>query len=242
MAVNCGAVPETLLESELFGHARGAFTGAERDRPGLFEAANGGTLFLDEIGEISAGMQVKLLRVLQEREVRRVGENRSRPVDVRVVAATNRDLAEEVAAGRFRQDLYYRLRVIELRVPPLRERREDILPLARVFLAETARRMGRKVTGFTPRAADQLLRYAWPGNVRELENAIERAVALCSGSRIEVEDLPEELRVGPAEAAPDRRGRARSRTSSASTSWRWWRRPAATGPGPPPSSGSGSRR
>ncbi len=194
VAVNCGAVTETLLESELFGHARGAFTGAERDRAGLFEAATGGTLFLDEIGEISAGMQVKLLRVLQEREVRRVGENRARPVDVRVVAATNRNLAEEVAAGRFRQDLYYRLRVIELRVPPLRERPEDVLPLARLFLAETARRMGRKVTGFTPRAADQLLRHAWPGNVREVQNSIEHAVALSTGSRIEVEDLPEELR------------------------------------------------
>jgi DNA-binding NtrC family response regulator len=194
VAVNCGAVTETLLESELFGHARGAFTGAERDRAGFFEAATGGTLFLDEIGDISAGMQVKLLRVLQEREVRRVGESRSRPVDVRVVAATNRNLAEDVAAGRFRQDLFYRLRVIELRVPPLRERPEDVLPLARVFLAETARRMGRKVTGFTPRAADQLLRYGWPGNVREVQNTVEHAVALSTGSRIEVEDLPEELR------------------------------------------------
>jgi DNA-binding NtrC family response regulator len=194
VAVNCGAVTETLLESELFGHARGAFTGADRERPGLFEAASGGTLFLDEVGEVSAGMQVKLLRALQEREVRRVGENRSRPVDVRVVAATNRNLADEVAAGRFRQDLYYRLRVIELRVPPLRDRPEDVLPLARVFLSETARRMARKLTGFTPRAADQLLRYEWPGNVREVQNAIEHAVALAVGSRVEVEDLPEELR------------------------------------------------
>jgi DNA-binding NtrC family response regulator len=194
VAVNCGALTETLLESELFGHARGAFTGADRERPGLFEAAGGGTLFLDEVGEVSAGMQVKLLRALQEREVRRVGENRSRPVDVRVVAATNRNLADEVAAGRFRQDLYYRLRVIELRVPPLRDRPEDVLPLARVFLSETARRMARKLTGFTPRAADQLLRYEWPGNVREVQNAIEHAVALAVGSRVEVEDLPEELR------------------------------------------------
>jgi DNA-binding NtrC family response regulator len=194
VAINCGALTETLLESELFGHARGAFTGADRDRPGLFEAAAGGTLFLDEVGEVSAGMQVKLLRALQEREVRRVGENRARPVDVRVVAATNRYLPDEVAAGRFRRDLYYRLRVIELRVPPLRERREDVLPLARVFLAETARRMGRKLTGFAPGAADQLLRYDWPGNVREVQNAIEHAVALSSGSRVEVDDLPEELR------------------------------------------------
>jgi two-component system response regulator HydG len=195
VAVNCGAVTETLLESELFGHARGAFTGADRERPGMFEAASGGTLFLDEIGEVSAGMQVKLLRALQEKEVRRVGENRSRPVDVRVVAATNRNLADEVAASRFRKDLYYRLRVIELRVPALRERPDDILPLARVFLAETAKRMGRKLTGFTPRAADQLARYEWPGNVREVQNAIERAVALAVGNRIDVEDLPEELRV-----------------------------------------------
>jgi len=208
LAVNCGAVTETLLESELFGHARGAFTGADRERPGLFEAASGGTLFLDEIGEISQGMQVKLLRALQEKEIRRVGENRSRPVDVRVVAATNRNLAEEVAAGRFRQDLYYRLRVIELRVPPLRERLEDVLPLARVFLAETARRMGRKVTGFTPRAADQLLRYEWPGNVREVQNAVEHAVALSAGARVDAEDLPEELRAAMPRPRPAGRTRA----------------------------------
>ena len=151
IAVNCGAITESLLESELFGHARGAFTGATQDRPGLFEAANGGTLLLDEIGEVSPGMQVKLLRVLQEREIRRVGENRSRPVDVRVMAATNRDLAEEVAERRFRKDLYYRLNVVELHVPPLRERRDDILPLARVLLAEAALRMKRPVTGLSPR-------------------------------------------------------------------------------------------
>jgi two-component system, NtrC family, response regulator HydG len=194
VGVNCGAVTETLLESELFGHARGAFTGADRDRPGLFEAASGGTLFLDEIGEITPGMQVKLLRALQEKEVRRVGENRSRPVDVRIVAATNRSLADDVAAGKFRQDLFYRLRVIELRVPALRERPEDVLPLARVFLAETSKRMGRRVTGFTPRAADQLIRHEWPGNVREVQNAVEHAVALCTGNRVDVDDLPEELR------------------------------------------------
>ena len=196
-----------MLESELFGHARGAFTGADHERPGLFEAASGGTLFLDEVGEVSPGMQVKLLRALQEREVRRVGENRSRSVDVRVVAATNRNLPDEVAAGRFRQDLYYRLRVIELRVPPLRDRPEDILPLARVFLAETARRMGRKLTGFTPSAADQLLRYDWPGNVREVQNAIEHAVALAAGSRVEVDDLPEELRVAMPRPRPTGRTR-----------------------------------
>jgi DNA-binding NtrC family response regulator len=207
VGVNCGAVAETLLESELFGHARGAFTGADRERPGLFEAANGGTLFLDEVGEITAGMQVKLLRALQEKEIRRVGENRSRPVDVRVVAATNRDLADEVAGGRFRKDLYYRLRVIELRVPPLRDRPDDILPLARVFLAETAKRMGRKLTGVTPRAADQLLCYEWPGNVREVQNAIERAVALATGSRVDVEDLPEELRTAMPRPTPAGRTR-----------------------------------
>jgi transcriptional regulator with PAS, ATPase and Fis domain len=194
IAVNCGAITETLLESELFGHARGAFTGATHDRPGLFEAANGGTLLLDEIGEISPGMQVKLLRVLQEREIRRVGENKSRRVDVRVVAATNRDLAHRVAGGDFRQDLYYRLKVVELHVPALRQRRDDILPLARVLLADAAVRMKRGISGLAPRAADQLLRYEWPGNVRELENAMERAVALASGSRVEPEDLPEEVR------------------------------------------------
>jgi DNA-binding NtrC family response regulator len=194
IAVNCGAITETLLESELFGHARGAFTGATQDRPGLFEAANCGTLLLDEVGEVSPGMQVKLLRALQEREVRRVGENKSRRVDVRVLAATNRDLAHGVAGGDFRQDLYYRLKVVELHVPPLRERRDDILPLARVLLSDAALRMKRKISNLSPGAADQLLRYEWPGNVRELENAMERAVALARGSRVELEDLPEEVR------------------------------------------------
>jgi transcriptional regulator with PAS, ATPase and Fis domain len=194
IAVNCGAITETLLESELFGHARGAFTGATQDRPGLFEAANSGTLLLDEVGEVSPSMQVKLLRALQEREIRRVGENKNRRVDVRVVAATNRDLAHGVAGGAFRQDLYYRLKVVELHVPPLRERRDDVLPLARVLLAEAALRMTRKISGLAPGAADQLLRYEWPGNVRELENAMERAVALARGSRVELEDLPEEVR------------------------------------------------
>jgi transcriptional regulator with PAS, ATPase and Fis domain len=194
VAVNCGAITETLLESELFGHKRGAFTGADSDRPGLFEAANHGTLLLDEIGEVSSGMQVKLLRVLQEREIRRVGENRSRSVNVRVLAATNRDLAHGVADGGFRQDLYYRLKVVELHVPPLRDRRDDILPLARVLLADAAVRMGRKISALAPRAVDQLLRYEWPGNVRELENAMERAVALAVSSRVDLADLPEEIR------------------------------------------------
>jgi two-component system response regulator HydG len=194
IAVNCGAITESLLESELFGHARGAFTGAMADRPGLFEAANGGTLLLDEVGEVSPGMQVKLLRALQEREIRRVGENKNRSIDVRILAATNRDLSQGVAGGAFRQDLYYRLKVVELRVPPLRERRDDVLPLARVLLADAALRMKRKIAGVAPAAADQLLRYEWPGNVRELENAMERAVALARGGRVELEDLPEEVR------------------------------------------------
>jgi len=194
IAVNCGAIAETLLESELFGHARGAFTGANQDRPGLFEAANRGTLFLDEIGEVSPGMQVKLLRALQEREIRRVGENRVRAIDVRILAATNRDLALGVANGDFRQDLYYRLRVVELHLPALRERREDILPLARVLLAASALAMKSRIAGIAPAAADQLLRYAWPGNVRELENTMERAVALAPGGRVELDDLPEEIR------------------------------------------------
>jgi DNA-binding NtrC family response regulator len=194
IAVNCGAITETLLESELFGHKRGAFTGATTDRYGLFETANHGTLLLDEIGEVSPGMQVKLLRVLQEGEIRRVGESKSRPVNVRVLSATNRDLAHGVAEGAFRQDLYYRLKVVELHVPPLRDRRDDIMPLARVMLADAALRMGRKVTGLTPGAVDQLLRYEWPGNVRELENAMERAVALARGNRVDLEDLPEEIR------------------------------------------------
>ncbi len=193
IAVNCGAITETLLESELFGHARGAFTGAAVDRPGLFEAANRGTLLLDEVGEVSQGMQVKLLRALQEHEVRRVGENKSRKVDVRIIAATNRDLAAAVAAGTFRQDLYYRLKVVELHVPALRDRRDDVLPLARVLLGVAAQRMQRNITALSPGAADHLLASDWPGNVRQLENAMERAVALARGERIEVEDLPEDV-------------------------------------------------
>jgi transcriptional regulator with PAS, ATPase and Fis domain len=195
VAVNCAAVTESLLESELFGHARGSFTGATQDRAGFFEAANRGSIFLDEIGEIPPSMQVKLLRVLQEQEIRRVGENRSRKVDVRVIAATNRDLAQDVAAGRFRDDLFYRLRVVELKIPPLRDRRQDILPIARRTLAQLSRKLGRPMQGFTPAAADQLLRYSWPGNVRELQNAIEHAIVLTDGTRIDAADLPEDVRL-----------------------------------------------
>jgi DNA-binding NtrC family response regulator len=193
VAINCAAVPEALLESELFGHVRGAFTGAAQDRIGLFEAANGGTLLLDEIGEVPAAMQVKLLRVLQEREIRRVGENRSRPVNARVIAATNRDLIAEIRAARFRQDLFYRLRVVEIAVPPLRERRQDVIPLAHSFVASASARMQRNICGFTPAAAQQLLRYSWPGHGRELENAVERAIVLARRTRIDLEDLPPEI-------------------------------------------------
>jgi DNA-binding NtrC family response regulator len=193
VAINCGALPENLLESELFGHAKGSFTGATQDRAGLFEEASGGTLFLDEIGEVTPALQVKLLRALQEQEIRRVGENKNRSVDVRVIAATNRNLAEEVKAERFRQDLYYRLRVIEIAVPSLRQRREDILPLARELLAAAATRTKSKATSFTPAVIDRLQRYAWPGNVRELENALERAAVMTRGTRIDVDDLPAEI-------------------------------------------------
>jgi transcriptional regulator with PAS, ATPase and Fis domain len=195
VAVNCGAISETLLESELFGHMRGSFTGATQDRAGLFEAANGGTLFLDEVGETTPGMQVKLLRVLQQREVRRVGENKYRPINVRVIAATNQELTGLVAAGKFRRDLYYRINVIGLHVPALRDRREDILPLARTLLGSAAERLNRPMSGLAARAADQLLRYDWPGNVRELENAMERAVAISETARVGVDDLPEEVRL-----------------------------------------------
>ncbi len=193
IAVNCGAITETLLESELFGHARGSFTGATVDRPGLFEAANGGTLFLDEVGEITLPMQVKLLRALQEKEIRRVGENKNRPINVRIVSATNKNLKIETAEKRFREDLYYRLNVVELAVPPLRQRREDILPLARLLLAEAALQMKRSVDGMTATAADQLIGYGWPGNVRELANAMERAVAVAKTNRVDLQDLPPEV-------------------------------------------------
>jgi DNA-binding NtrC family response regulator len=201
VAVNCTSLSETLLESELFGHVKGAFTGAIERRPGLFLEANRGTVFLDEVGDMSLSMQAKLLRVLQEEEVKPVGGNETIPVDVRVVAATHQDLDALVRAGRFRVDLYYRLHVVALHVPPLRERREDIPILAEHFLREYAARSNRVLRGFSPRAVDALLAHPWPGNVRELENVVERAVALAPGSTVEESDLPEKL-IGHSRAAP----------------------------------------
>ncbi len=201
VAINCGAIPENLLESELFGYAKGAFTDAVRNKPGLFEEAEGGTLFLDEIGELPLGLQVKLLRVLQEEEVRRVGENKPRKVDVRIVAATLRDLEADVESGRFRRDLFYRLNVVSLYLPALRERPEDILALAAHFMEKCAGRVGRRIEGLTERARDALAGYPWPGNVRELENVIERAAVLSETGRIDVGDLPFTAQPGGAEGA-----------------------------------------
>jgi len=195
LAVNCGALPGELLESELFGHVRGAFTGAVRDREGRFEAASDGTLFLDEIGDMPLPSQVKLLRVLQERTFERVGENRSRETRARIIAASNADLRRAVLEGRFRDDLYYRLRVVPIEVPPLRERREDVEPLARHLLSRITARHGRSLM-LTPQAMRALLAYHWPGNVRELENALEYAVAVCQGQTIQVRDLPDEVQEG----------------------------------------------
>lgn len=185
--VNCGAIPENLFESEFFGHMRGSFTGAVRDKPGRFELADGGTLFLDEIGELPLAMQAKLLRVLQEQEIERVGDTRTRRVNVRIIAATHRDLKKEVAAGRFRQDLFYRLGVFPLEVPPLRERSDDIAPLAAHFVRATARKMNRPVPRLTQAHLDQLSAYPWPGNIRELQNAVERAVILAQAGPLRFE-------------------------------------------------------
>jgi transcriptional regulator with GAF, ATPase, and Fis domain len=185
--VNCGAVPETLFESEFFGHVRGAFTGAMKDKPGRFELADGGTLFLDEIGEVPLAMQAKLLRVLQEQEIERVGDTRVRKVNVRIIAATNRDLKKEVEAGRFRQDLFYRLSVFPIEIPPLRERRDDIAPLAAHFVKQAARRMNRPAPRVTQATLTQLTAHDWAGNVRELQNAVERAVILSQGGPLQFE-------------------------------------------------------
>ncbi len=196
---NCGALPETLLESELFGHQRGAFTGAHADKKGLFEVADGGTIFLDEIGEMEPGMQVRLLRVLQDGEIRPLGSSETRTVDVRVVAATNRDLKKRVEEGRFREDLYYRLRVVEIHLPPLRERSSDIPALAHHFLDQASTRMARTFAGFSRAAMDRLVAYDWPGNIRELANEIERTAALTDpGATIGPADLSEHVRSGAA--------------------------------------------
>ncbi|MDQ3585746.1 MAG: sigma-54 dependent transcriptional regulator [Acidobacteriota bacterium] len=193
-AVNCAAINENLLESELFGHEKGSFTGAHAEKKGLFEVADRGTLFLDEIGELDISMQAKLLRALQEREIRRVGGTRPIKIDVRVVAATNRDLRAMVADGRFRDDLYYRINVLSIDVPPLRERREDIPVLINFFLKKHTRNTSRLIRGLTTEARKVILEYAWPGNVRQLESAIERAILLAEADLITIEDLPLEVR------------------------------------------------
>jgi two-component system response regulator HydG len=193
VAINCGALPETLLESELFGHARGSFTDAHASRAGLLVRASGGTLFLDEIGEAPAGLQAKLLRALEERRVRPVGGDDERPFDARIVCATNRDLEAEIESGRFRSDLYYRINVIRIDLPPLRARGDDVLLLAQRLVAQMAGAAGKNVAGIAAPAAEKLLAYAWPGNVRELRNCIERAVALTRFEEITVADLPETI-------------------------------------------------
>ena len=199
-AVNCAAINENLLESELFGHEKGSFTGAHAEKKGLFEIADRGTLFLDEIAELDVGIQAKLLRALQERKIRRVGGTHEISVDVRVIAATNRDLRAMVADGRFRDDLYYRINVLSIDVPPLRERREDIPVLIDYFLKKHTKNTSRLITGLTPETKKLMVEYSWPGNVRQLESAIERAILLAEGEKITLEDLPTEVRqdVGPA--------------------------------------------
>jgi two-component system response regulator AtoC len=194
VAINCGAIPENLLESELFGHKRGAFTDATADRRGLFEEADGGTLFLDEIGELPLNLQVKLLRVLQEETIRRLGDPKDIKVDVRIIAATHRDLTADVKAGRFREDLFYRINVLAIHIPPLRSRREDVALLIDHFLARNNTRLGTDIRGLSPEARKLLLEYAWPGNVRELENTIERAMVLAESDVLQSSDLPERIR------------------------------------------------
>ncbi len=194
ITVNCGAFPETLLESELFGYLKGSFTGATENRKGLFQAADGGTLFLDEIGNMSSTMQVKLYRVLQEGKIRPLGSTEEIDIDVRVIAATNRNLEKAIASGEFREDLFYRLSVIPIHLPPLRERREDIPVMARAFLDRFCKAMKKSVEGIEPAAMAQLETYDWPGNVRELENTLERAVALETGRLISLAVLPEKIR------------------------------------------------
>lgn len=200
--INCGAIPADLLESELFGHEKGAFTHAVRSRAGRFELANGGTVFLDEIGELDPQLQVKILRAIQEKEIERVGASQILKVDVRIVAATNRDLESEVAAGRFREDLYYRLNVVPIQIPPLRQRREDIMELAGHFLDHFCRKKKRDMLSISSQARELLLKYSWPGNVRELENFMERMSILCDSKTVTLEDLPDKIRNECQEAAP----------------------------------------
>jgi two-component system response regulator PilR (NtrC family) len=190
VTVNCGAIPENLMESEMFGHKKGSFTGAIADKPGLFETADGGSLFLDEVGELPVSIQVKLLRAIQEKVIRRVGANEDRKIEVRIIAATNRNLENMVRDGGFREDLYYRLNVIHISAPPLRDRKEDIIPLANHFLKKYADKMDKPIMGISDEAAKTLMGYNYPGNVRELENIMERTVALESGSMILPESLP----------------------------------------------------
>jgi transcriptional regulator with PAS, ATPase and Fis domain len=189
VVVNCGAIPENLIESELFGHVRGAFTGAIATRPGKFQQAHGGTLFLDEVGELPLGMQVKLLRALQEKVVFKVGDTKADTVDIRIVAATNRELEHEMKVGNFREDLFYRLNVINVHLPPLRERGEDVLVIAKYLLAKYAEEYASKVKGFTPNALIAIRKYDWPGNVRQLENRIKKALVMCDKTLVGVEDL-----------------------------------------------------
>jgi len=202
VAINCGALPEGLLESELFGHVKGSFTGADRNKRGLFEEASGGTLFLDEISETTQALQVKLLRALQEGEVRRVGDNHPIKVSGRLVTATNKDMAKLVKEGKFREDLYYRLKVFPIVIPPLRDRVEDILPLCEHFLRKAKKKMGGTAVRLAPEAARAAQLYSWPGNVRELEHAVERALIMASGPTILAEDLPPEVQAAAGEAAP----------------------------------------
>jgi len=203
VAVNCGAIPENLLESEFFGHRKGAFTGAVNDHKGRFEMAHKGTLFLDEIGEMQLALQVKLLRALQDREVTPVGATMPRAVDVRVVAATNRDLIEEMKVGNFREDLYYRLAVIPVRLPPLRERREDITLLIRFLVDRINQRSAMPVTGITRRALDALVQWEWPGNVRELGSTLERMVVMADGETLSIDDVPTAIRAAAGMLAPE---------------------------------------
>lgn len=235
VAVNCSAIPDNLLESELFGYARGAFTGALRDRPGLVEEASGGTFFLDEIGDLSLPLQAKILRVLQEKEIRRIGENRSRRVDVRFISATHRNLEQEVAAGRFRQDLYFRLRIITIEIPPLRHRPEDVLVLVNHFLDKYCREMNKPRAFFSPSALELLLKYGWPGNVRELQNEIQRALVLAGNSQVLGEELlSDDIKKSKDRPLSDRWDYSRAKAEFEKNSWA---KPCATsistGPGRP---------